>query len=163
LFVLRTLVEGQERVLKGAIVSETFRLFTLTLVLACLPLAAGCGKGGSKATSKTELSAQSESTSATVAAAETTVAPSEPKYKTTDDPKAVYGMSDLPGRGSYLKLDFNGLTSDQLNRVIHRMRTENCTCGCMGDPIDQCLVNDPSCTTAVTLANQIIREEKMKG
>lgn len=146
--------------------SETFRLFTLTLVLACLPLAAGCGKGG-KATSKTELSAQSESTSAhaetTVAAAETTVAPSEPPYKAIDDPKAVYGMSDLPGRGSYLKLDFTGLTPDQLNRVIHRLRSEDCTCGCQGDLIDQCLVNDPSCTTAVTLANQVIREEKMKG
>jgi hypothetical protein len=141
-------------------VSETFRLFTLSLILACLPLAAGCGKDGSKATSKTELSAQSETTRAD---AETTVAPSEPPYKAIDDPKAVYGMSDLPGRGSYLKLDFTGLTPDQLNRVIHRLRSEDCTCGCQGDLIDQCLVNDPSCTTAVTLANQVIREEKMKG
>ena len=143
--------------------SETFRLFALTLILACLPLAAGCGKGDSKATSKTELSAQSDAET-TVAAAETTVAPSEPPYKSApDDPKAVYAMSDLPGRGSYLKLDFTGLTPDQLNRVIHRLRTEDCTCGCQGDLIDQCLVNDPSCTTAVTLANQIIREEKRKS
>ena len=148
--------------------AETFRLSALTLVLACLPLVAGCGKDHSKAASKTEISAQSEATSAdaesTVAAAETTTASSEPPYKTqADDPEAVYGMSDLPGRGSYLKLDFTNLTSNQLNRVIHRLRTEDCTCGCQGDLIDQCLVNDPSCTTAVTLAKQIIREEKMKG
>ncbi len=147
--------------------SEMFRVSVLTLVVACLPLAAGCGKDHTKAASSSQLSAQSESTRAdaetTVAAPETTVASSEPAYKSVDDPKAIYGTNDLPGRGSYLKLDFTNLSPEQLNRVIHRLRTEDCTCGCEGDLIDQCLVNDPSCATAVTLAKQIIREEKMKG
>jgi hypothetical protein len=148
-------------------VSETFRSSVLTLVLACLPLAAGCGKDHSKTASNTKTSALSDSISAdsdtTMAAPETTVASSEPPYKSKDDPKAVYGMNDLPGRGSFLKLDFTGLTPVQLNRVIHRLRTEDCTCGCPTDLIEQCLVNDPTCTVAVALANQIIREEKMKG
>jgi hypothetical protein len=151
---------------KEPIVSEILRSSVLTLTLACLPLLAGCGKERSKTASKTEVAA-SESTSAsaetTVADADTTVAAKEPTYKTSYDEKAVYGLNDLPGRGSYLKLNFTSLTPNQLNRVIHRLRTENCTCGCEGDRIDQCLVNDPNCTTAVTLANQIIREEKMKS
>jgi len=143
-----------------------FRSSVVILSLACLPLVAGCGKEHTKAVSKTQASA-SESTTAsaetTVANPETTVAETEPPYKTKHDAKAVYGLQDLPVRGSYLKLDFNGLSADQLNRVIHRLRTEDCTCGCQGDLIDQCLVNDPSCTTAVALAKQIIREEKMKS
>ena len=143
--------------------SETFRVSTLTLVVLTLALA-GCGKDRTKTTSQTQASAQSESTSAN---AETTVAApdtvQERAYKSSDDPKVVYSASDLPGRGSYLKLDFTELTPNQLNRVIHRLRSEDCTCGCQGDLIDECLVNDPNCTTAVTLANQIIREEKAKS
>lgn len=84
-------------------------------------------------------------------------------YRTQHDPGAVYTMDDLTMEGSYLKIDFEGLSPEQMNRVIHRLRTEFCTCGCPNDPIDQCLVNDPACGTAVTLTNQIIREEKLKG
>ena len=144
--------------------SEMFRSSVLTLTLVCLPVLAGCGKGQTKTASR--MPAASESTAAgaetTVAAASETTA-AQPAYKTSYDPKAVYGLKDLPGRGSYLKLDFTDLNSDQLNRVVHRLRTEDCTCGCVGDLIDQCLVNDPQCATAVTLAKQIIREEKMKS
>ena len=145
--------------------SETFRVSTLTLVVLTLALA-GCGKDRTKTTSQTKVSAQSESTSAN---AETTVAApdtgtvNEKAYKSSDDPKVVYSASDLPGRGSYLKLDFTELSSNELNRVIHRLRSEDCTCGCQGDLIDECLVNDPDCTSAVTLAKQIIREEKAKS
>jgi hypothetical protein len=89
--------------------------------------------------------------------------PTGPRYSAANDPKATYGQDDLPTHGSYLKLDFSGLTPDQLNRSIHRLRSEFCTCGCSNDTIDQCLVNDPSCGTAITLANQIIREEKLKS
>ena len=148
--------------------SEKFRLSLFTLALAVFPLATGCGKDHAQAARGKALTTNAESTAAgdtTVADAsvETTMTQSGPPYKTTYDAKAVYGLKDLPGRGSYLKLDFTSLTPDQLNRVIHRLRTEDCTCGCEGDLIDQCLVNDPSCSTAVQLANQIIREEKMKS
>ena len=142
--------------------SQTFRVSTLTLIVVALILA-GCGKARTKTTSQSQVSAQSESTSAS---AETTVAAQDTSsarsYKSSNDPKAVYTASDLPGRGSYLKLDLTELTPDQLNRVIHRLRSEDCTCGCTGDLIDECLVNDPQCDTAVKLAQQIIREEKAK-
>ena len=148
--------------------SEKIRLSLLTLALAVSPLAAGCGKDHTQAAAGRALTTNAESTASAEttladASVETTTAKSEPPYKTTYDAKAVYGLNDLPGRGSYLKLDFTSLTSDQLNRVVHRLRTEDCTCGCVGDLIDQCLVNDPSCATAVELAKQIIREEKMKS
>jgi len=138
----------------------------MTLGLFLVALSTGCGNKPHQASVAThQPSAQSESTAAEslAALAETTVAPPERTYKTSYDAKAVYGERDLPGRGSYLKLEFTDLSADQLNRVIHRLRTEDCTCGCTGDLIDQCLVNDPSCGTAVTLAKQIIREEKMKS
>lgn len=84
-------------------------------------------------------------------------------YVTQYDPNAVYTMDDVTRQGSYLKIDLEDLTPDELNRVIHRLRSEFCTCGCPNDPIDQCLVNDPACGTAVNLAKQIIREEKIKS
>ena len=139
----------------------------------------GCGAGEKKAggagekatkvdsspspTVKTPAPETTPAPEATPAPADTAPPPSGPRYKTVHDPNATYGQKDLAVEGSYLKLDFTDLTPAQLNRVIHRMRTEMCTCGCVGDTIDQCLVNDPSCGTAVTLAKQILREEKLKG
>ena len=84
-------------------------------------------------------------------------------YATQYDANAVYTLDDINMSGSYLKISFEGLTDDQLNRVIHRLRSELCTCGCENDPIDQCLINDPTCPTAPTLAKQVIREEQTKG
>ena len=84
-------------------------------------------------------------------------------YQTAYDANATYTMDDITMQGSYLKINLEDLNPDRLNRVIHRMRSELCTCGCLKDPIDQCLINDPACGTAVTLTNQIIREEKAKG
>jgi hypothetical protein len=146
-------------------VSEKIRVATLGLLL--IALTAGCGKDPHKSAASTHASGKSGATAALsdTTPADTTVSTPEPEplYKTSYDPKAVYGAKDLPGRGSYLKVDWSGLSANQMNRVIHRLRTEFCTCGCKGDLIDQCLVNDPSCETAVTLAKQIIREEKMKS
>ena len=146
----------------------TQKIPMVVLALAVFAVA-GCGKKEETTIQTQTDAASSESTLATnepeATAPETTATPEPPArdYKTVHDPNAVYGRADLPDRGSYLKLDFNGLSSDQLNRIVHRLRTENCTCGCQGDTIDQCLVMDPSCTVAVTLANQVLREEKAKG
>jgi hypothetical protein len=90
------------------------------------------------------------------------IAPPAEQYVTVYDPNALYGLDDINMSGSYLKLDLEGMTDDQMNRIIHRFRSEFCTCGCPKDPIDQCLVNDSACGTAITLANNIIREEKIK-
>ena len=85
------------------------------------------------------------------------------KYQTEHDANAVYSYADLPMEGSYLKLNLEDLSDAQMNGVVHRLRTEFCTCGCPKDTIDQCLVNDPTCSTATTLAKQVIREERLKS
>ena len=85
------------------------------------------------------------------------------KYQTEHDPDAAYGYSDITMAGSYLKLNLEDITDPQMNLVIHRLRTEFCTCGCPKDTIDQCLINDPTCSTATTLAKQVIREERLKS
>lgn len=142
--------------------TQKIRIVVLALAVFA---AAGCGKKESASTKSETQSTSAETTLTANTPPETT--PPETTatrtYQTVHDPSAVYGKDDLPNLGSYLKLDFTELSSDQLNRVIHRMKSEGCTCGCNGEPIDQCLVNDPNCQTAVTLANQIIREEKAKG
>lgn len=122
------------------------------------PNASGTDQGDVKTLGDTP----SEDASATENGDETPVDDSR-SYRTVNDPAATYTLDNVTMKGSYLKLDFTDLTADQLNRVLHRLRTEVCTCGCPNDPIDQCLVNDPACGTAVTLATQIIREEKMKS
>jgi hypothetical protein len=135
----------------------------------------GCGgsenKGGETAesgttetaTPSTALEIQQVPPGSVPAAVDSTPPAPERLYKTVHDPNATYGESDLPQLGSYLKVDFTELNAAQLNRTIHRLRAEYCTCGCTNDTIDQCLVNDPACGTAVTLAKQIIREEKLKS
>ena len=134
---------------------------------------AACGGGGDAGSDGSTATTNADGSQGDMAATpgteadaqETPDMPSEGagSYRTQNDPNAVYTLDDVTMEGSYLKIDFQDLTPDQLNRVLHRLRTEVCTCGCPDDPIDQCLVNDPACGTAVTLATQIIREEKMKG
>jgi hypothetical protein len=155
-------------------------IWTSVLAAAVAVTLVACGGGGAKDTSSEGMGQGQEASDQ--AAGETTPPadmdtagvragtidganglPQKGTYKTSYDPKAVYGSADLPMMGSYLKIDFEDLTDAQMNRVIHRLRSEYCTCGCDKDPIDQCLVNDPDCTTAVTLAKQIIREEKTKS
>jgi hypothetical protein len=87
---------------------------------------------------------------------------SDVAYHSEEDPAAVYSLDDVEMVGSYLKVDFRELSADQVNRVIHRLRTELSTCQ-SGLTIDECMVNRPHCSTAVHLAKQVIREEKLKG
>jgi hypothetical protein len=132
------------------------RLNAAVLVLA---LAAAVGCGGGKGTA--DRSAASSADSAKAAQTDTTANP-EANYISVNDPAATYTRADITMLGSYNKLDLDSIAPPVMNRVIHRMRTEKCTCGCP-DTIDECLIKDPQCTTAITLANQIIREEQIKG
>jgi hypothetical protein len=97
-------------------------------------------------------------------AKETAEKPPKPDvaYTSKEDPNAVYSMDDIEMVGSYLRVDFRGLSPEQENRVIHRLRTELSTCN-SGLTIDECMVNRPHCAVAVHLAKQVIREEKTKG
>jgi len=119
------------------------------VLLASLALAA-CG-GGSSEDSGSGSSAGDTTASAT---------PAESTYRSVHDPQAVYTLADVEMTGSYLKLDFSGLSDAQLNRVVHRLRTEISTCG-SGQTIDECLVTRPQCWISVTLAEMVIREEKL--
>jgi len=133
------------------------RILAIGMILLLWLPAAGCSqKGREEDSGATGVSAAAEE--GTEAAADTVP---EKTYFSNHDPEAFYTMADLPRRGSYLKLDFSDLTPEQLNRVVHRLKTEECTCGCVDDTIDECLVVDPNCDTAVQLVAMIVREEKM--
>jgi hypothetical protein len=133
------------------------RRFSAALLALALAAAVGCGRGSGTA----QKSASSSPDTAQAAPADSMVNP-EAGYKSVNDPNATYTKADITMLGSYNKLDLDGIAPAVMNRIIHRMRTEQCTCGCP-DTIDECLIKDPQCTTAVTLANQIIREEQLKG
>lgn len=133
--------------------------FGATLVAATL---IGCGgdQGGSESASADTDSLGTDLIQDLLQESE---APAEPAYQTVHDPDAVYTAKDIPAEGSYLQISFGELSPDQLNRSLHRFKTENCTCGCPEDTIDECLVNDPACATAVELARTIMMEEQKEG
>lgn len=85
----------------------------------------------------------------------------EVAYYSQEDPDAFYTLDDVEMVGSYLKLDFRDLSDEQINHIIHRLRTELSTCR-SGLTIDECLVNRPHCTTALYLAKQVVREARTK-
>jgi hypothetical protein len=122
-------------------------------------VAAACGGGGAGSTAQDSPAAEDSA----LAAEHDTSGAAEARYHTEHDPDATYSQTDITMRGSYLKLNLEGISDPAMNQVIHRMRTEYCNCGCEKDTIDECLINDPSCETALALANQIIREEKLKS
>lgn len=57
----------------------------------------------------------------------------------------------LPG------VDMSGLSPAARRRVLARLRTQPCPCGC-GFSVAECRVKDPSCTVSLGLANQAVRE-----
>jgi hypothetical protein len=62
----------------------------------------------------------------------------------------------LPG------IDLDKLSPQRRQRVLDRANKETCTCGCKGDTVARCLVNDPSCPLAKVLAQQIYEEERVR-
>jgi len=61
---------------------------------------------------------------------------------------------DLPG------FDLSTLTPKQKKKFLDRVNAEFCTCGCAGDTIARCVVNDASCKVARGLAEKILSEVK---
>jgi hypothetical protein len=61
---------------------------------------------------------------------------------------------DLPG------FDLSTLTPRQKKKFLDRVNAEFCTCGCAGDTIARCIVNDPTCKVARGLAEKILSEVK---
>lgn len=141
------------------------RVLATAVLVLFLAGTAGCrgakegGGGGEEAADAVAI--EEEGTTAD-APAEEVEEVREKTYFSNHDPAAVYTLADLPRRGSYLKIDFTALTPEELDRVQHRLKTEYCTCGCVDDTIDECLVVDPACNTALELARMILREERSR-
>jgi len=61
---------------------------------------------------------------------------------------------DLPG------FDVKGLPQAQREKLLQRVNSEMCTCGCKNDTLAKCLVNDPKCPTVKGLVQTVYDEVK---
>ncbi len=64
--------------------------------------------------------------------------------------------TDVPG------LKWEGVSSQQKNRVLLRLNMEPCSCGC-NVSIASCLRNHPGCQTCKNLAQKILADELSAG
>jgi hypothetical protein len=137
---------------------------------ATLALLFGCGGSGSGAEdtgtagseAATPASGTDEATEQAADGTESALAGID-EYHTRHDPDAVYTYDDIPGRGNYIRVNFEGLTDEQVNHVIHRLRTEKCHClDCAGITVDECLITRSECTTGEKMAVAIVSEEKRR-
>lgn len=63
---------------------------------------------------------------------------------------------ELPG------FDVQGLPQAQREKLLQRVNSEICTCGCKDDTLAKCLVNDPKCPTVKGLV-QVVYDEVKAG
>jgi len=63
-------------------------------------------------------------------------------------------FTDLPG------FDLTSLTTRQREKLLHRVNSELCTCGCKNDTLARCLVNDPKCPVVKGMVQAIYDEIK---
>ena len=54
-------------------------------------------------------------------------------------------------------VDLSGLTPEQKKQVLHRLNTENCTCGC-DMTVAECRITDSPCPTSRDLAAKVVKE-----
>jgi hypothetical protein len=64
---------------------------------------------------------------------------------------------EIPREGATSRFRWRRSPTPQADRLLKRLKTEFCSCGCP-HTIDQCLIDDPACSTARTLALQVLRE-----
>jgi len=66
-------------------------------------------------------------------------------------------FTELPG------FDLTTLTTQQRERLLHRVNSELCSCGartCRNDTLARCLVNDPKCPTVKSQVQAVYDEVK---
>jgi cytochrome c biogenesis protein CcmG/thiol:disulfide interchange protein DsbE len=79
--------------------------------------------------------------------------PTDAKVETVKDTgqvllaNAAYA-TEIPG------VDLSGMTPDQKAEALHRLNTEQCTCGC-NTTLAQCRINDPTCQTSLPIARKV--------
>ncbi|MBI4483836.1 MAG: hypothetical protein HY652_13235 [Acidobacteria bacterium] len=78
-----------------------------------------------------------------------------PAGETSEPQTQETAFKDLPG------IDLAGLKPAQKDRFLKRVNTETCTCGCKGDTVARCLVEDPNCRIAPQQARAILAETKL--
>lgn len=64
---------------------------------------------------------------------------------------------DLPG------FDTQSLPQAQREKLLQRVNSEKCTCGCKNDTLAYCLVNDPTCKYVKGLVQKVYDEVKAGG
>lgn len=84
-------------------------------------------------------------------------APREGRAPVTLPPGTRFSREDIPREGGYVQIPLVEITDAQADRFLKRLKTEFCSCGCP-HTIDQCLIDDPACSTGRTLALQVLRE-----
>lgn len=93
------------------------------------------------------------------AMADSTAARLNFRHRTEHEPGRVYTHADIPDRGAYVKLNFEGLTDAQVNRTLHRFMTEPASCdGCDGLTLDEVLSNLPDCAKCLYQARALLAE-----
>jgi ATP-dependent helicase YprA (DUF1998 family) len=125
------------------------------LAATVLVLALGCQKSdpGAGNVSQKDVKEVASILADTVGGMGTAVA----KSATPLPPNVVFTREDIPNEGGYLQVSIGEVTDAQANSFLRRLKSETCTCGCP-HTIDQCLLEDPQCTTAHQLAAQVLKE-----
>ena len=59
--------------------------------------------------------------------------------------------TEIPG------VSLSGLTAEQKGKVLSRLNTDKCTCGC-DLTLAQCRINDPSCKVSLPLAQKVAKD-----
>jgi len=63
-------------------------------------------------------------------------------------------FTELPG------FDLTSLSTHQRDKLLHRVNSELCTCGCRNETLAHCLVNDPKCPAVKGLVQAVYDEIK---
>ena len=149
-------------------------MFALAGVLLCAAFAIACA-GGSGKTTNAASETPAEPPAPAAAANDTAQPPAAPapadaNYDPATAAGAVKGVPAPTNDGSieavanfYTELpgfDLASLSKAKREKLLHRVNSEMCTCGCKNDTLARCLVNDPKCPSVKGLVQAAYDEVK---
>ncbi|HXI01874.1 MAG TPA: hypothetical protein VNI57_01745, partial [Candidatus Saccharimonadales bacterium] len=72
------------------------------------------------------------------------------------------GGLDLEVQGNYYSIlpgyDLSNLPEEQRKAFLDTINTQMCTCGCKGETLGYCLVNDPGCVVVKARVRKIYKD-----
>ena len=80
------------------------------------------------------------------------VAGDPPAPSIQDMPSAIMRFENVPG------FPLTDVSANQKKVFLDRVNRESCSCGCVGDTVAKCVVQDPSCQVAPAMAARILAE-----